>query len=674
MRTASFAAWTRALAAGATVLFLSKPLIAAPAAAVPLEDVLVDELVKCLSSDEREAVFFPDRKFECVKFRTGGKLLASITPQQRDPAVICRSDHQNDQRRLRTTIFSKIATHPGIDIGENGIRLIGAVFCSDEVNLNDLTLPYSLVLDHGVFRYGIRAERFSTRGNFSVEDSFVFDNLFLRHAKIEGSLFARRSFILHLSLIDTEVGRTYLEDSLLHGTVYFERFTGRGDVRFRNAAFPTLLIQQSTIRGRLDLQATEARCSYLIRGGQIDDIYALNVGLGVMSVEQPPAAAGTAALPKKRYEWSRTTKQPYYARFIQNGWAKQFIDEANCGDRSDFAPGFHVTGVDTRFFCLQDFNWETSQSNPQDTRSEINLLELTVSGTAIMNLWPKQANDTGVNPASRILRMHGVSARVLYYDFSDRDRPHTRSIDRLQMDRVHTADIGCGSMAREDQSRLPDPADVKTWLKNNTSLSLQPFVAFIKAFENSGASSTALKVAKADIEYERTHAAWNSQAKAAWDRGTLGSDGLHLIIDYLQNCVTWLTGWIAGYGFRPGQVVWYVVAIVVVFWLLFWFALRVVAFIPDKKTTLRSVGFLFIFDRLFPVYKIRDDNYNIAQYFKRGTGPDQQTFKYCGRLIDCIPATDRQIRWAGIVLDILRAIGIVLAIFLVAAINALVVK
>ena len=186
-------------------------------------------------------MFFPDRKFECVKFRTGGKLLASITPQQRDPAVICRSDHQNDQRRLRTTIFSKIADAPGIDIGENGIRLIGAVFCSDEVNLNDLTLPYSLVLDDGVFRYGIRAERFSTRGNFSVEDSFVFDNLFLRHAKIEGSLFARRSFILHLSLIDSRSGRHQSWKTVCcMARWYFERFTGRGDVRFRSCGSPDL--------------------------------------------------------------------------------------------------------------------------------------------------------------------------------------------------------------------------------------------------------------------------------------------------------------------------------------------------------------------------------------------------------------------------------------------------
>ena len=293
-----------------------------------------------------------------------------------------------------------------------------------------------------------------------------------------------------------------------------------------------------------------------------------------------------------------------------------------------------------------------------------------------MNLWPPQANDAGVSEDSRVLRMHGVSARVLYFDFSDRDRPHTRSIDRLSVDRIHTtADIDCGSTAREDRSNLPNPEDVKIWLRNNTSLSLQPFVAIIKAYENSGASSTPLKVAKADIEYERTNAAWWKQYQAAVARGSLLDDGPHLAIDYLQNTVTSATGLIAGYGFRPGQVVWYVLATALLFCALFWFVLRVVAFVPGGNESLRAVGFLFIFDRMFPIYRIREDNYNIVQYFRWGTGPDQRSFKFLGLIpITCIPATDRRARWAGIFIDVLRAIGIVLAIFLVAAINALVAK
>jgi hypothetical protein len=689
MRRVCLALWYRALVAGAAIVFGSTAFVAAaattaapapaPAPAAEAEaDPLVTELATCLSADDREVVFFPDKKFECVPRRSGGRLLAAITPQQRDPLVICGSEHAKDQRRLRLKTIIKLAKQQAIKIGADGIRLIGAVFCSEEVNLNDLVLPYSLVLDHGVFRYGIRAVGFSTRDNFSVDDSYVFGNLRLRNAKIEGSLSARRSFIVKARIIDTEVGgQTILEDSLFHGVVTLEHFVTKGAVRFKNAAFPALEILNSTIRARLDLEKTEARCHYLIRGGQIDDIYAYDLGLGAMSIEPSTVAGpGVTADSMKRYEWNRAVKQQHYAQYVQNGWASQLIAEHDCIDKPDLLSRFQVTGVEARTFCLQDFQWQTSKSHPSEVKSEIKLTDLTVSGNAIVNLWPLQANDADVSKDSRVLRMHGVSARVLYFDFSDRDRPHTRSIDRLSVDRIHTtADTSCGSTAREDRSNLPNPEDVKIWLRNNTSLSLQPFVAIIKAYENSGASSTALKVAKADIEYERTQTAWWNQFQAAWHRGTLGSEAVHLMIDYLQNTVTWVTGCIAGYGFRPGQVVWYVAAAVALFWLLFWLPpLGIVAFMPDKKNTLRVVGFLFIFDRLFPLYRIRDDNYNIAQYFKRGTGPDQQSFRYFWRSITCIPATNSQARWAARWIDVLRAVGIVLAIFLVAAINALVAK
>ena len=189
MRRVCLALWYRTLVAGAAIMFGSTALFATPEptatapsvttapapAAAPEADALVTELATCLSSDGNEVVFFPDKKFECAPFRSGSRLLAAITPQQRDPLVICRQEHAADQRRLRLKTIFKIAEHPKIKVGVNGIRLIGAVFCSDEVNLNSLNLSYSLVLDHGVFRYGIRADGFSTRGNFSVDDSFVFD-------------------------------------------------------------------------------------------------------------------------------------------------------------------------------------------------------------------------------------------------------------------------------------------------------------------------------------------------------------------------------------------------------------------------------------------------------------------------------------------------------------------
>jgi hypothetical protein len=108
------------------------------------------------------------------------------------------------------------------------------------------------------------------------------------------------------------------------------------------------------------------------------------------------------------------------------------------------------------------------------------------------------------------------------------------------------------------------------------------------------------------------------------------------------------------------------------FWLIFWVGLGIVAFKPEKKNTVRIIGFTFLFDRLIPVYKIREDNYDISTYYKRGQAVPPETVPYFRRSIQIRAANDQEARRAEICLDILKAIGIVLAVFLAAAINALV--
>ena len=97
------------------------------------------------------------------------------------------------------------------------------------------------------------------------------------------------------------------------------------------------------------------------------------------------------------------------------------------------------------------------------------------------------------------------------------------------------------------------------------------------------------------------------------------------------------------------------------------------------------MGILFLFDRLLPAYQIREEHYQIESFYKlapRGTGD--------------IPADDADelgirrmhyLRWANIpvvkvttsesrkierCLIIIKAIGLIMAVFLVAAVNALI--
>ncbi len=671
----------RWLVVGAALAAPHAALSASANAIVSTGDRVAD-FAKCLA-DEREVVLRPDQDPQCVEARTGGKLLDDVTPEQRDPRVVCRSEHRGDRRRLPSDIIRELAD-PKHRIAPTGIRLIGAVFCSDEVNLSDLTLPYSLVLDRAMFRFGVRGQNFRTRGNFSLDGSYVFDNLALSGSKIEGSLFARRGYFENVGLVETEVrGSIYFDDSLLEDFVLFDRVTVAGEIRFRNAALSRVRVQQSTIRGRLDFTDSEARCGYTVRGGEIDEIRGTNLGFGTL-------AAGP---PHPRYGWARSDDKDYYKTLMQNASIKSAAEAPQaCAPAADFEPELQLVDVRARSFCLQSFHWLASADSKLQPRSAISLTDVKVAGNMNVNLYPprrradreavlgggeSEAAEEQELALQRMLRIAGLNTGVLFFDFSDNDRPYRTSIDRLQMERIHSSiGLDCSRHPTEADSKLPDVSHVTGWLHKNTTLSLQPMTAFIRAFENAGANPTGLKVAKAQIEFDRTLADRNNATAAAWNTKTvpafLWEDGFRVLVDYLRLAGAWVLGLIADHGFRPVKVLWSVLIILVGFWLLFRFGLGIVAFLPDRQTELRPVGFTFVFDRLIPIYRLREENYQIARFYQRGIGSDERASHYFWRTGPCVPALPWQTHYAGICLDILKALGMVLAVFMIAALNALV--
>jgi hypothetical protein len=319
------------------------------------------------------------------------------------------------------------------------------------------------------------------------------------------------------------------------------------------------------------------------------------------------------------------------------------------------------------------------------------LRDLKIAGSMNLNIWPlppgakkttSVSKSVGDKSASdeiaerHILRIAGLSVGVLFFDFSDDGRPYVTSVDRLQIDRVHSsAGFECGEELTRADSRPPDVGQVSDWLTKNKSRSLQPISAFIRAFENAGADSTSLKVTKAQIEFDRTLSALNA---TVWANKTSASffwdEGPRVLWDYLRIAGGWVLGLIADHGFRPVKVLLPAFVILVGFWLLLRFGLGIVAFLPDKQTELRPIGFTFVFDRLIPIYRLRDENYQIVRFYQRGTGDGQGSSDYFGCKNVCVPASPQMAHKAGICLDILKALGIVLAVFLVAALNALIAR
>jgi hypothetical protein len=274
-------------------------------------------------------------------------------------------------------------------------------------------------------------------------------------------------------------------------------------------------------------------------------------------------------------------------------------------------------------------------------------------------------------------------------------------------------------------SRLPRVEEVMGWLSENSLATTQPFAAFVDVFQKHGEDNDAkaLRIAKADAELclrarrvmgewicgKRKEAGPGSQVSAtspiaivpqtatASQTVTLQLNGSSSRSNWWNHLVSVLRSWIdwgnefasvalgavlwliADNGYHPEKVGWFVVLSIVAFGIYFWLGLKVVGLLPKGKHIILPVGIVFLFDRLLPAYQIREDHYNVASFFKlvprnmkKHLGGELKTMRYLGRDFRVVPTNEVERLRIERSLDVLKVIGLILAVFLVAAINAIV--
>jgi hypothetical protein len=387
--------------------------------------------------------------------------------------------------------------------------------------------------------------------------------------------------------------------------------------------------------------------------------------------------------------------------------------------------------------CITLFNWLAPKQPRSDAPAPVSILALNgtrVTGNLIIDL----AGAAGANPRpgtdaykqavdKHKLESIGASAGALIYNFNDEAAPYYTYIDGLNFDRIHNAAPACtGDMVQlATQVELPSTDKVLRWLEKNKAPSSQPFTAFAAAFERAGESAVNLRIGRQTYDLCAKTARWaiprwladvtgqcprreqpadpaptlatqQDLAKHSADLPAVGPAPSQGVLDSIINngvdvvmiAFNWGFYGLADFGLRPAKVVWSILITVLLFAAWFWLCLGVIGFEPKRKDDgppaatpdIWPLGVLFLFDRLIPLYQIRDQHYSISKYYRRATRDELKTapadsaakpMLFLGRKVMVAPATEAQARRIEKWLVVLRLIGAIFTIFLLAAIGSL---
>jgi hypothetical protein len=694
------------LAVTLALLFQFHPALATDqllnAVSEPDSDV-IERIVGCLNTG-REAVLLHDR-VECTKYKDGSAFLKeqdSTMPLKLDVAKVCddSKDKPKDWRRLSNTAIKRIAVKLEKPYNSLGIRVLGAIFC-EQVDLIGLDLPYSLVIDQSLLRGGFEARNFHTRGDLSFDGSMALHTIWVSRSRVDGTIFGNGAHIEKLQILDSEIhGSLIFRESVLPEPAIFDTVALSGELSMRRSALSYFVLQFSKVGGVLDLTESQATCAYVVRKTEIGDLVAVNAGFGVNKGAD-------------RFYW-RLDHEP--ADFVQDAIkarrTRTSAADSDCAYWKIALPGaFRLFDTHVRSsLCLRSFQWLTSRRDNQAT-SFVTFADLNVGATTFIDLGNSrgsaQARDGGGEKHK--FETVGLATHSLILNFDTRSQPDEMSMSGLGFVQVYAAaDVQCAYDPKyyerptgdvelrldnvsdpRSQLRLPRVNEVMSWLNSNCLATTQPFAAFVEAAQKSGNDTDAKKfrIARANKELllrisrafgtaKTSNCSTSAEQKVEEDQSQTGViwKAVTFLNDMLAIAFGILLWAVAQHGYRPEQAGFFVLATLVGAGVYFWLWTRVVGFIPSGKDTVRPIGAMFLFDRLLPAYRIREEHYNIESFYRRASrrsGSNGKTLKYLWFKIPVVKASKDDARRAERCLDVVKAIGLVLIIFLVAAINAL---
>jgi hypothetical protein len=380
--------------------------------------------------------------------------------------------------------------------------------------------------------------------------------------------------------------------------------------------------------------------------------------------------------------------------------------------------------------CIRSFNWPTD-SQGHTLKGNIYLNGADIGGATWLNLTrlkkagvvnESQKPEVATNGRTPELNIFNVTTGTLVLNFDLAAEDIALKVNGLHFKHIYASQEMCESALslRAGKPRaqhssagqpptfpptleLPTAEQVATWInKNKFARTQQPFAEFVNVFENAGNSEVATDLRIRASNFALLASTCSLLPPLVWrkigwcsgegdanrnnDYGQIEVSSAHAAPWY-QQVIRWMEktlvtlfhfilGVLADYGYRPERIVWWVIGTVAFAWLFFRYVLKIVAFsVEGDPEKIRPVGLVFLFDRLLPAYRIREENYKIHHFFSISDKKDDHAEKK----VDCISrkfaiteSATKAGEWAELSLDILKFVGFVFAIFVVAAISKLV--
>ncbi len=663
----------------------------------------------------------------CASASRGRSFLESTTvdtktrryPDSRQirPEEVCTHAPTSDRRIVSRTFVKDLMRDAKEKIDPKGVRIIGGVYC-DGIDLSGLDLPYSLALDKSIFtcthstecrRVPIEIRNFRTKGDLSLDYAISHFSVRITRSEISGSLYSQGAYLSKLTIIDTAVhGSVNAPDSLIGDELMIENTKVDGDVDLARSFFSHLVFLKNHVGGALDLGQSQARCSFDVRKNEIDDVVAVEFGFGdVRTSDTGEELFGfKAGGAKSNNAYQRFTGPE--SRIFKG--EKPF--PKSCDYVRSIVPGsFVFIENHIRYsICLRDFTWLVDDRNLPES-SIIYLNEDVVDGATWLDIKNPAQRDPGSPTRKRPeLSIFNLKTGTFVLDFEVATEDVLVRVNGLHFERVYSAKDKCETAlsprATKEKARprkasdapkfppslrLPKPEHVTAWVKKNAFKGTQPFAQFVSVFERAGDADAArdLKIqGETTTVMRRLCKNWGFYCEKENNNSSEGEEADHhtnalgrlfqRMEDRLVALLQFSLWNLAAHGFRPERVVWFALGTLLLYWLVIQLAGVVGFSVMEEKNSdgpprIQPIGLIFLFDKLIPGYKLREDHSKPLQFYVLSDQKETSyAFKRFFTVWNVTEASERQQRRIVLCFDLLRWFGLICAIFLFAAIGRLV--